>query len=118
MLKEILGALFGSGSAGVKNVSAKEAAQFVKDKNAQFIDVRSAGEYQSGHAKKAANFPLDTLARDLDRLDKSKPTYVICQSGMRSLRGASILDEAGFKEVYNVTGGTVAWKMAGLETER
>jgi rhodanese-related sulfurtransferase len=35
---------------------------------------------------------------------------------MRSLRGAAILENAGFKEVYNVSGGTIAWRYAGFET--
>jgi hypothetical protein len=42
-------------------------------------------------------------------LNPDKPTYVICQSGYRSSLGTSVLENAGFKEIYNVTGGTKAW---------
>jgi rhodanese-related sulfurtransferase len=42
---------------------------------------------------------------------------VICQGGYRSSLGTSILENAGFKEIYNVVGGTAAWINAGLETE-
>jgi len=42
---------------------------------------------------------------------------VICQSGYRSSLGASILENAGFQNVYNVTGGTSAWTEADLPTE-
>ncbi|HQU84301.1 MAG TPA: rhodanese-like domain-containing protein [Pyrinomonadaceae bacterium] len=118
MLKEILGAIFGGGNSAVKNVSVNEAKDAVYNGNAQFIDVRSLGEYKSGHAKKALNLPLDNLQNSLTKLDKEQPVYVICQSGMRSMRGASILVNAGFTEVYNVSGGTSAWMSAGLPTER
>lgn len=102
----------------IKSVSVNETKEALKNKDAQFIDVRTIGEYKSGHAKKAVNFPLDKLENSLSKLDKEKPVYVICQSGMRSMRGAAILESAGFTEVYNVAGGTIAWMSAGFETTR
>jgi rhodanese-related sulfurtransferase len=57
------------------------------------------------------------LPNEFERLDPALPTYVICQGGYRSSIGTSILENAGFKEIYNVTGGTAAWIVAGLETE-
>lgn len=119
MLKELFGSIFGgAGSSTIKSVSVKEAKEALNDKNVQFIDVRTVSEFRSGHAKKAINYPLDKLESSLSKLDKNKPVYVICQSGMRSMRGASILESAGFTEVYNVAGGTSAWMSAGLATER
>lgn len=117
-MKELLGSIFGGGSSFVKNASVNETIEVLKDKNVQLIDVRTIAEYKSGHAKNAKNFPLDNLENSIAKLDKNKPVYVICQSGMRSLRGASMLEQAGFSEVYNVSGGTSAWMSAGLETER
>ena len=75
----------------------------------QFVDVRRAAEHTAGHAPNTINLPLDSLARELDKLNPGKPTYVICQSGYRSSIGTGILENAGFKEIYNVTGGTKAW---------
>ena len=119
MLKELFGSIFGgTANSAIKNVSVNDTQEALKDKNVQFIDVRTIAEYKSGHAKKAINFPLDTLENSLSKLDKNKPVYVICQSGMRSMRGASILENAGFGEVHNVSGGTVSWISAGLETEK
>lgn len=119
MLKELFGTIFGgAGNSAVKNVSVNEADDAVNSENAQFIDVRTIAEYKSGHAKKAVNFPLDNLQNSLSKLDKNKPVYVICQSGMRSMRGASILADEGFTEVYNVAGGTSAWMYEGLPTEK
>jgi glyoxylase-like metal-dependent hydrolase (beta-lactamase superfamily II)/rhodanese-related sulfurtransferase len=83
----------------------------------QFVDVRRIGEYNNGHAEGAISLPLDKLAIGYDAMDPSLPTYVICQSGYRSSTGTSILENAGFAELYNVTGGTAAWMGAGLPTE-
>jgi len=83
----------------------------------QFIDVRRPGEHIAGHAAGAENLSLSSLDRELGRLDPVKPTYVICQGGYRSSIATSILENAGFTELFNVTGGTKAWIDAGLETE-
>ncbi|MBC7570648.1 MAG: rhodanese-like domain-containing protein [Spirosoma sp.] len=65
------------------------------------IDVRSKGEFQGGHLKKAINAPLDTLPGSLPKLDKSKPVVVCCASGMRSASAKHILESAGFANVHN-----------------
>lgn len=104
-------------SAAVRDVSVADAGQAVAEKDAQFIDVRTVEEYKSGHAPGALNLPLDNLSNELGKLDKTKPVYVICQTGKRSAKGAEILNQAGFRQVFNITGGTSAWVAAGLPTE-
>ncbi len=79
--------------------------------------MRNSAEHANSHAKNTINLPLPTLSREIDRLDPEKPTYVLCQGGYRSSLGTSIMENAGFKRIYNVTGGTKAWMDAGLETE-
>jgi glyoxylase-like metal-dependent hydrolase (beta-lactamase superfamily II)/rhodanese-related sulfurtransferase len=83
----------------------------------QFVDVRRPAEYANGHAANTINLPLDRLAREIGRLDPELPTYVICQSGYRSSLGTSILENAGFRQIYNVSGGTNAWIDSGLKTD-
>ena len=85
--------------------------------NAQFVDVRNPTEHANGHAAGTINLPLNTLSREIDRLNPELPTYVLCQGGYRSSLGTSILENAGFKKIYNVDGGTKAWMDAGLEME-
>ena len=68
---------------------------------ATIIDVRTKGEYQSGHLKNAVNIPLDTLPNHLSKLDKSKPIVTCCASGMRSSNAESLLKSYGFTDVYN-----------------
>lgn len=102
----------------IQQVTVAEAKPAVEANDVQFIDVRTVGEYAGGHAVKAANFPLDALEKDLNRLDKDKPVYVICQTGKRSQKGSEILQKAGFKNIYNINGGTSAWESAGFPMEK
>lgn len=96
------------------DISPAEANTAVSKAYSQFIDVRTAEEYASGYAARAENIPLDTLAANFDRLKKDEPVYVICQTGNRSKKAAEMLKDAGFKSIYNISGGTVAWQAAGL----
>ncbi len=103
----------------IEQVSVNEVAELAQtEKYLQLVDVRRAAEYAGGHAVRARNIPLDKLSKEFDKLDKTAPTYVICQGGYRSSAGTSILERAGFSKLYNVTGGTAAWINEGLETEK
>jgi hydroxyacylglutathione hydrolase len=83
----------------------------------QVIDVRRPGEYNNGHAPGAINLTLAHLDEEASQLDATRPTAVICQSGYRSSAATGILARRGFKNVFNVVGGTSAWINAGYEVE-
>jgi hydroxyacylglutathione hydrolase len=83
----------------------------------QLVDVRRPAEHANGHAIGAVNIPLDKLSNEIDHLDPTVRTYVICQTGYRSSLGTSILENAGFEQIFNIAGGTSAWIASGLETE-
>ncbi len=104
-------------ASDIKEVSPAETQTAVSKAYSQFIDVRTPAEYTGGHAARAVNIPLDTLAAKLDTLERNEPVYIICQTGSRSKMAAEILKSAGFNNVLNVTGGTVAWQTAGLPME-
>lgn len=75
-------------------------AQLVKQ-GAIILDVRSKGEYQSGHIKGSINISVDSLSNNLAKLKKDKPIITCCASGMRSASARSILKSNGYTEVYN-----------------
>lgn len=75
-------------------------AELVKQ-GAIILDVRSKGEYQSGHIKGAINISVDTLSNNLSKLKKDKPIITCCASGMRSASAKSILKSNGFTELHN-----------------
>jgi rhodanese-related sulfurtransferase len=103
----------------IEQISVGEMNERLREKDDfQFVDVRREGEYTDGHAPRAVNLTLSDLHELTARLDKDKSTYVICQGGYRSSAATSILEQKGFRELYNVSGGTGAWIKAGLETER
>ncbi|MEO7539884.1 MAG: rhodanese-like domain-containing protein [Pyrinomonadaceae bacterium] len=102
---------------GVEQVAVTAVDELMKRNAPQFVDVRRMAEHASGHAPGTINIPLDKLGDEVLKLNPAAPTYVICQGGYRSSIGTSILENAGFETVYNVTGGTAAWIKAGLETE-
>lgn len=109
---------FTADQRAVEQVTVNDASEYTgSGRKAQFIDVRRTGEYENGHAVGAQLRPLDKLGSNLKGLDPAAPTFVICQGGYRSSAATSILEQAGFSELYNVTGGTAAWIAAGLQTE-
>ncbi|HWN80558.1 MAG TPA: rhodanese-like domain-containing protein [Candidatus Udaeobacter sp.] len=92
--------------------------RLAEERRLQILDVRRPGEYEGGHAPGAKNVPLASLAAEMARLDPSRPTAVICQSGYRSSAAASLLAREGFRDVMNVVGGTAAWIQAGYPVEK
>jgi len=70
-------------------------------KGAVIVDVRTKGEYQSGHIKGSINIPLQSLQGGMGKLKKDKPVITCCASGARSASAKSILLSNGFTEVYN-----------------
>lgn len=100
----------------VEQITVDKAKESVSSEGAQFVDVRRSAEHANGHAEGTVNIPLDRLSREIDMLNPELPTYVICQSGYRSSLGTSILENAGFRQIYNVAGGTNAWREAELPT--
>ncbi len=100
--------------SAIKQVAPEAAKTEIEAKKAQFIDVRTPEEYGAEHADKAVNMPLDKIETDLASLDRSKPVYIICQTGRRSQKAAETLEKNGFTDVYNIEGGTAAWVKAGL----
>jgi len=81
------------------------------------VDVRTPQEYQDGHIEGSTLIPLDTLqSQASEKLkDKSQPLYVYCHSGNRSGQAVSILKNLGYKNVFSMDGGTIAWQSAGYD---
>ncbi|MCS0824834.1 rhodanese-like domain-containing protein [Cytobacillus firmus] len=94
---------------GVRQISTSDLKNELNDKNKQYIDVRTPGEFRSNSIRGFKNIPLHELAQKLNGLSKEKEVIVICQSGMRSNKASKLLKKQGFKHVTNVKGGMSAW---------
>ncbi|MBM7660189.1 rhodanese-related sulfurtransferase [Bacillus mesophilus] len=96
---------------GVRHITTVDLKNEIKDKNKQFIDVRTQMEYKGTHIKGFKNLPLHQLAGEATKeLSKDKEVVVICQSGMRSQKASKVLKKLGFTNVTNVKGGMSAWR--------
>lgn len=82
----------------------KDADSLPRDGSVTLLDVRTPGEYSRGHIEGFKNIPVDELREHLDEIEKEKPVYVICQSGLRSYIATRILEGNGY-EAYNFSGG-------------
>ena len=88
----------------VKQYYWDEVKDLPRDGSVTLLDTRTAYEYKKGHIDGYINIPVDDLRDRLCELDKSKPIYVICQSGLRSYIACRILSQNGF-DCYNFSGG-------------
>ncbi|MDP4240300.1 MAG: rhodanese-like domain-containing protein [Bacteroidota bacterium] len=76
-------------------------AELVKQ-GALILDVRTRGEYSSGHIRGSMNIPVEQLANNIGKLkDKDKAIITCCASGMRSASAKGILTSHGFTNVHN-----------------
>ena len=75
-----------------------------RDKSVVLLDVRTVGEFNRGHMDGFKNIPVDELRERINEIEKGKPVYLICQSGLRSYIASRILEGNGY-ETYNFSGG-------------
>jgi len=88
----------------LKQWHLEDAAKLPRDGSVTLLDTRTIQEYSRGHIEGFRNIPVDELRERLDEGEKSKPVYVICQSGLRSYIACRILEGNGY-EAYNFSGG-------------
>ncbi|MFN5621373.1 MAG: thioredoxin domain-containing protein [Flavobacteriales bacterium] len=83
--------------------------------DAQIIDVRTPEEFATGHLEKAQNINIydADFAQRIGQLDKEAPVFVYCKAGGRSADAAGQMQKMGFKHVYDLKGGFMAWSAAG-----
>ena len=91
-------------------------------RSVELIDVRTPVEYREVHADAARSVPLDGLdpraVMEACNGTKHEPLYLICRSGSRGSQACEVFHAAGFSNVVNVEGGTLAWEQAGLPVVR
>ncbi len=102
--------------AQTATISTDEFEKGIAQAGVQLLDVRTAGEYQSGHLENALHADWNKEEQFKERtkaLDKTKPLYVYCLSGGRSNDAMQWFKKNGFTAVYNMKGGINKWKQTG-----
>lgn len=92
----------------VKNVSGDEATSLIKaTKDLVIIDVRSKGEYQSGHINGSKLMPAGEMSSRISELEKfrGRPILVHCASGGRSPKAVNVLLKNKFGPIYHMNHG-------------
>jgi phage shock protein E len=105
---------------GQRDVSQAQLLEWMNQKfNLCILDVRTAGEYNSGHIPGAINIGYKAISTRLDELAiyRDKNIVVYCEVGGRARMAQSDLTKAGFSNVYHLTGDMRAWRSAGQATE-
>lgn len=94
-----------------------QALQYIVANNAMVLDVREPAEYARGHVSHAVNIPQHQLADRLAELPRDRELLIVCQGGVRSLRCAQFLEQAGYTRATSLHGGTAAWLEAKLPVD-
>ena len=95
----------------IKKLNFSEAHDMMARRDVVLLDVREEPEYITGHAIDAELLPVDEITADTaaDLIpSKDTPVMVYCRTGRRSERAASILEDLGYREIYDM-GGLVGW---------
>jgi len=95
---------------GITRIDVKTLLNKLENEEITLLDVRESSEYEGGHIEGAVNAPLSSLDANQLPYPKDEPIYVICRSGNRSAQAASQLQDAGYTEIYDVSGGMMAWE--------
>jgi len=103
----------GLATESYKTGTPQELAARIQSGEVKLVDVRSDGEWKSGHIAEAEHRFLGRLPDNLSTIESGKSIVAQCQAGGRSAIAASILQAAG-RDVINMTGGFGAWSDAGL----
>lgn len=92
-------------SAGAAAPTVQSPLKEWLDGKALVVDVRTPGEFASGHHPRAVNIPVDQVESRIKEFgDKSQPIVVYCASGVRSSRAKQTLENAGYSSVINAGG--------------
>lgn len=112
----LIHSLVGEKLRGYSSVSPAESTQMINRDNALMLDVRESNEHSEGHIINSLHIPLSGLKTRMKDLEKYKTGKVIvaCRSGHRSSQACATLKKEGFEQVFNLSGGIMAWESANL----
>lgn len=102
-------------------IAPEAFAQKMQEKEVFLLDVRTVEEFADGHLEGAQQYDYyetESFKSMLNGLDKSKTYLIYCRSGSRSGNALEMMKGMGFSTVYNLDGGILAWRAAGLPVIR
>lgn len=81
-----------------------------------FVDIRTPQEHEDAFIPNSTliDWKSSSFVEEIQKVDKDKPVFIYCRTGMRAARAKRKMKKMGFKEVYNLRGGIKAWAKEGL----
>ena len=114
-------------AAPIQNISNAEL-QGLLDKGVTLVDIRTPGEWQETGIiatskpitlfKENGAIAPDFVSKLQQAVSVDKPVALICRTGNRTQAGAQMLQQLGYKQVYNVTNGITRWISEGRAVSR
>lgn len=97
----------------MEHITPLELSRLLNESDAdlQLIDVRERDEVELCCVDGALNIPLSEFESRYGELDTEQAYALLCHHGMRSMRAALFLEQAGFARLYNVSGGIDRWAL-------
>ena len=105
----------GTSSKSIVNENAEAFAATIQNSGVVVLDVRTSGEFESGHIANSVNIDVEagSFQNEIANLDKNAQYAVYCHSGRRSGIAAEMMEKNGFKEIHNLKDGIISWQAAG-----
>lgn len=98
-----------------KNIEPTALEPLISQPNVLLVDVRNDDEVRRGMIKHAIHIPLSMLPVEYHKLEHAETIIFYCHSGIRSALAADFASSNGMTDVYNLTGGIIAWAKAGYD---
>ncbi|NLV19566.1 MAG: rhodanese-like domain-containing protein [Bacteroidetes bacterium] len=93
--------------------------QYLKEDSVLLIDVRQGFEYRANRIRDAVNMPFSSYLEIMsDTLPKYYALFLYCTDDYRSSRACEICYDLGYRKVYNLKGGLIAWRREGYPLEK
>jgi len=104
---------------GQETLNPKEFKAKLAESPVKLIDIRTPQEFELGYIYGAENIDYynPDFLQNILKLDKSMPIAIYCKSGGRTKDAMKILAKEGFKTIYALSGGLLAWEKDGNKLE-
>ncbi len=94
-------------------ITAEDLKQAIdENQDVVILDVRTSDEFAKAKIKGSINIPVDSITTDVEKIvsDKNKIIYVYCLSGSRSNMAVDTMQKLGYRNVFDVKSGLLAWR--------
>lgn len=99
----------------IKEVNAGTLVEWLQeDKDFRLLDIRSVGEFAQGMIPRGEQLPMHVLPIRMSELEKEAEIVLYCRSGARSAQACMYLQQQGYDNVYNLSGGIISWAREGF----